>query len=77
VKKLSKKGRGSLITFMSKNFINNNIIISIGAAIQGTIVKEIKECIKFSIMIDSTLLHSGCKYYVSGIFSTVLCKNNY
>ena len=39
---------------MSKNFINNNIIIPIRAAIQGTIVREIKECIKFSIMIDST-----------------------
>jgi len=38
---------------MSKNCINNNIIIPIGAAIQGTIVKEIEECIKFSIMIDS------------------------
>eukprot|EP00102_Acyrthosiphon_pisum_P011108 XP_008179712.1 PREDICTED: uncharacterized protein LOC103308322 [Acyrthosiphon pisum] len=43
-KSKSKKGRGSLITFMSKTFINNNIIIPIGAAIQGTIVKEIKEC---------------------------------
>jgi len=50
----SKKGHGSLITFISNNFINNNIIILIGAAIQGTIVKEIKECIKFSIMIDNT-----------------------
>ncbi|CAI6346479.1 unnamed protein product [Macrosiphum euphorbiae] len=54
VKANSKKGRESLITFMSKHFINNNIIILIGAAIQGTIVREIKECTKFSIMIDST-----------------------
>ncbi|XP_050064310.1 uncharacterized protein LOC126553187 [Aphis gossypii] len=84
----SKKGRGSLITFMSKNFINNNIIIPIGAAIQGTIVKEIKECIKFSIMIDSTQdvsvmdqLAICVRYIFNGVvqerlLSLVVCHNS-
>jgi len=41
----SKKGRKFFITFMSKSCINKNITTPIGAAIQGTIVKETKECI--------------------------------
>jgi len=53
-KNKSKKGHGSLITFLSKHFINDNIIVPIGQAIQNIIVKDIKECQKFSIMIDST-----------------------
>jgi len=53
-KNKSKKGRGSLITFLSKHFINEKLIIPIGKSIQNCIVNEIKESKKFSIMIDST-----------------------
>ncbi|XP_025406602.1 uncharacterized protein LOC112680656, partial [Sipha flava] len=53
-KNKSKKGRGSLVTFLSKHFINDNILVPIRQEIQNIIVKEIKECQKFSIMIDST-----------------------
>jgi len=49
-----KKGRGSLVTFLSKHLINDKLIIPIGNAIQIAIVNEIKECQHFSIIIDST-----------------------
>lgn len=42
-----------MITFMSKNFINNKIIVPIGAAIKSTIVRKIKECIMFNVMINN------------------------
>ncbi|KAL4098359.1 hypothetical protein QTP88_022988 [Uroleucon formosanum] len=51
-KMMNKKGRGSLNTFLSKHFINDNIINRIGTSIQSIIVNQIKECKKFSIMID-------------------------
>lgn len=53
-KMMNKKGRGSLNTFLSKHFINDNIINRIGTSIQSIIVNQIKEYKKFSIMIDST-----------------------
>jgi len=53
-KMMNKKGRGSLNTFLSNHFINDNIINRIGTLIQSIIVNQIKECKKFSIMIDST-----------------------
>jgi len=53
-KNKSKKGRGSLLTFFSKHFINEKLIIPIGQSIQNRIVNEINESRKFSIMIDST-----------------------
>lgn len=52
-----KKGRDNMInviTFISKHFINEKMMAPIGVAIQHTIVKEIKECAKFSLMIHST-----------------------
>jgi len=49
----NKKVRGCMVTFLSKHFVNEKLNMSIGAAIQGKIVKEIVECKKFSIMIDS------------------------
>jgi len=51
-KNKSKKGLGSLLTFLSKHFINEKLIILIGQSIQNSIVNEIKESRKFSIMID-------------------------
>jgi len=52
-KNKSKKGRGSLVTFLSKHFINDKLIIPIGKAIQNAIINEIIECQHFSIMIDA------------------------
>jgi len=87
-KNKSKKGHGSLITFLSKHFINNNIIVSIRQAIQNIIVKEIKECQKFSIIIDSTQDDSVidqlaiCVRYVYGgkvyerLFSLIVCHDS-
>lgn len=55
---LGEKGQskkdGSLVTFMYTHFINDKIIVPIGSVIQRIVVKEIKKCHKFSIMIDST-----------------------
>ena len=52
-KKESSRGRGSLVTFLSKSFINK-LIKTIGLYIQRKIVDEVKKSKFFSIMIDST-----------------------
>ena len=49
----SSKGRGSLITFLSKTTVRKLIII-IGKAVQTYIIDELKKCRKFSLMVDST-----------------------
>lgn len=48
-----KRGRGSLITFMSKSFVNK-LIILIGNSLNNIILKEIKESSIISVMVDST-----------------------
>jgi len=84
----NKKGRGGMVTFLSKHFVNEKLIMSIRAAIQGKIVKEIVECKKFSIMIDSTQYVSTMdqltfcvRYVFNGIvqerlLSLVICKDS-
>ncbi|KAL4148352.1 hypothetical protein QTP88_002616 [Uroleucon formosanum] len=46
-------GRGSLVTFLSKTFINK-LILAIGQIMQESIVNEIKQAQIFSILVDST-----------------------
>lgn len=46
-------GRGSLVTFLSKTFINKLILV-IGKIIQNKIINDIKQAKLFSIMVDST-----------------------
>ncbi|XP_008179735.1 zinc finger MYM-type protein 1-like [Acyrthosiphon pisum] len=87
-KNKSKKGRGSLVTFLSKHFINDKLIIPIGNAIQIAIVNEIKEYQHFSIMIDSTQDVSVmdqltiCVRYIHGgavqerLLSLVICHDS-
>jgi len=87
-KNKNKKGRGCMVTFLSKHFVNEKLIKSIGAAIQGKIVEEIVECKKFSIMIDSTQdvstmdqLAICVRYIFNGIvqerlLSLVICKDS-
>lgn len=47
------RGRGSLVTFLSKTFINK-IVLVIGNLLQEKIVNELKEAQSFSILVDST-----------------------
>ncbi|XP_060846214.1 SCAN domain-containing protein 3-like [Rhopalosiphum padi] len=87
-KNKSKKGRGSLVTFLSKHFINDKLIIPIGKAIQNAIINEIRECQHFSIMIDSTQDVSVmdqlaiCVRYIHGgvvqerLLSLVICHDS-
>ncbi|KAL4101007.1 hypothetical protein QTP88_021028 [Uroleucon formosanum] len=46
-------GRGSLVTFLSKTFINK-LILAIGQIMQESIVNAIKQAQIFSILVDST-----------------------
>ncbi|XP_025204003.1 uncharacterized protein LOC112600891 [Melanaphis sacchari] len=46
-------GRGSLVTFLSKTFVNKLILI-IGQIIQNKLINDIKQAKLFSIMVDST-----------------------
>lgn len=50
---LHSNGRGSLVIFLSKTFINK-LILTMGQILQGEIVKELKEAKLFSIFVDST-----------------------
>lgn len=87
-KNKSKKGRGSLVTFLSKHFINDKLIIPIGKAIQNAIINDIRECQHFSIMIDSTQDVSVmdqlaiCVRYIHGgvvqerLLSLVICHDS-
>lgn len=52
-KNKQNRGRGSLITFMSKSIVNKLIII-IGNSLQNIILNEIKESSIISVMVDST-----------------------
>lgn len=46
-------GRGSLVTFLSKTFVNKLILV-IGQIIQNELINDIKQAKLFSIMVDST-----------------------
>lgn len=48
-----KQGRGSLVTFMSKSFINK-VICAVGESIQEIALSSVKEAGIFSVEIDST-----------------------
>lgn len=47
------KGRGALVTFLSKSFINKLIAV-IGSFGQSLILNDLKRCKTYSIMVDST-----------------------
>lgn len=51
--KVQSHGRGSLVTFLSKTFINK-IILTIGQSIQTKIINDMKQAQFFSILVDST-----------------------
>ncbi len=61
-----KRGRGSLVTFLSKTTVNN-VITTIQHIIQECIAKEVREAGMFSVQIDTTqdiTTHDQCSIVI-------------